>query len=198
MDVFQFSAGKGITGKIDGGGGGDWLDYSQYTTPVTVNLATGSATGVGGGVSNVPNVRGGQAGSTLTGNSAGNILIGGLGSDTITGGSGPSILIGGKGSGPVKGGSGDIVIGGFTIYDGSSTANDLALEAILGEWQSADSYTTRIAKIKAGINGAKLVFGTTVLDDGQADRLTGGPGLNWFFKGAKDRITNLKPGEQVN
>jgi hypothetical protein len=199
MDIFLFSAGKGVTGKIDGGGGGDWLDNSQYTTPVTVNLATGSATGVGGGVTNVPNVRGGQAGSTLTGNSVGNILIGGLGSDTITGGSGRSILIGGKGSGPVTGGTGDdIVIGDFTSFDGSSAANDLALEAILGEWQSSDSYAVRIAKIKAGVNGAQLVFGTTVFDDGKADRLTGGGGLNWFFKGAKDRITDLKPGEQVN
>jgi hypothetical protein len=46
MDVFKFSAGKGVTGAINGGGGGDWLDYASYTTPVTVNLATGAATGV--------------------------------------------------------------------------------------------------------------------------------------------------------
>jgi hypothetical protein len=38
MDIFKFSAGKGVTGAINGGGGGDWLDYAAYTTAVTVNL----------------------------------------------------------------------------------------------------------------------------------------------------------------
>ena len=45
-DEFVFGAGKTISGKIDGGGGGtDWLDYAAYTTAVTVNLATLTATG---------------------------------------------------------------------------------------------------------------------------------------------------------
>ena len=80
LDVFVFGAGKSVSGKINGGGGGnDWLDYAAYTTPVTVNLAAGTATGVGGGIVNIRNVRGGQGGNTLTGNSQGNILIGGAG-----------------------------------------------------------------------------------------------------------------------
>jgi hypothetical protein len=139
MDIFKFSAGKNVTGAINGGGGGDWLDYSLYTTAVTVNLATGVATGVGGGVTNVHNVRGGKADNTITGDSTGGILIGGAGNDTITGGSGRSILIGDKGVDTVKGGSkDDIVIGGYTDYDTSSTVNDQALEAILAEWQLHD------------------------------------------------------------
>ena len=80
LDIFVFSAGKSVSGKIDGGGGGnDWLDYAAYTTPVTVNLATGTATGVGGGIANIRDVRGGQGGNTLTGDAQGNILIGGAG-----------------------------------------------------------------------------------------------------------------------
>jgi hypothetical protein len=72
--------------------------------------------------------------------------------------------------------------------------------AILTEWQSADPYTTRIAKIKAGVGPmlAKLVFGTTVHDDGNASTLTGGPGADWFFKGAHDKIKDKAAGEQVN
>jgi hypothetical protein len=200
MDVFKFSAGNGVTGKINGGGGGDWLDYALYTTPVTVNLTTGAATGVGGGVTNVPNVRGGAGTNTLTGNAQGNILIGGASTNIITGGSGRSILIGDTGAATVKGGTGDdIVIGGYTNYDTSSTANDLALEAILAEWRSADSYTTRVSKIKAGLPGGyKLVWGTTVHDNGKADTLTGGGGMNWFFKGTKDKITDFLSGEQIN
>jgi Ca2+-binding RTX toxin-like protein len=136
----------------------------------------------------------------LIGDSQGNILIGGSGTNTITGGSGRSILIADKGAGTVKGGTGDdIVIGGYTNYDASSVANDLALEAILAEWQSADSYTTRISKIKAGLPGGyKLVWGTTVYDNGKVDTLTGGGGMNWFFTGANDKVTDYQSGEQIN
>jgi Ca2+-binding RTX toxin-like protein len=201
IDEFVFSAGKTVSGKIDGGGAGnDWLDYAAYATPVTVNLAANTATGVGGGIANIRNVRGGQGGNTLTGNALGNILIGGNGVDTIAGGSGRSILIGGRGNDVVKGGSADdIVIGGFTDYDTSSDAHDQAILAILAEWQSSDPYLTRIAKIKAGVGGAKLVFGTTVHDDGNASTLTGGPGTDWFFKGAHDIITDRNAAtEEVN
>ncbi len=200
MDIFKFSAGQGVTGAINGGGGGDWLDYASYTTAVSVNLATGNATGVSGGVTNVQNVRGGSGGNTLTGNALGNILIGGTGTNTLTGGSGRSILIGDQGVATIKGGSNDdIMIGGSTSYDSSSMANDLALEAILAEWQSADSYATRISQIKAGVPGGyQLLWGTTVFDNGKADTLTGGGGMNWFFEGALDKITDYQSGEQIN
>jgi hypothetical protein len=200
VDVFKFSNGKGVAGTINGGGGGDWLDYASYATPVTVNLAAGTATGVGDGVTNVPNVRGGQGGNVLTGNALGNILIGGAGANTINGGSGRSILISDEGLATVKGGSADdIVIGGYTNYDASSLANDLALEAILAEWQSSDSYLTRISRIKAGLPGGyALVWGTTVHDTGKADSLTGGGGMSWFFEGPLDTVTDHQAGEQIN
>jgi hypothetical protein len=207
VDEFVFSAGAALSGKIDGGspGGNDWLDYAAYTmTAVTVNLASDSATavdgGVAGGIANIRNVRGGQHSDTLTGNPLGNILIGGAGNDTINGGSGRSVLIGDTGTDTIKGGSADdIVIGGYTTYDGSSDAHDQALGAILAEWQSADPYTTRITKIKAGVGPmhAKFVLGTTVFSDGKANTLNGGE-MDWFFKGTKDTITDLQSGEQVN
>jgi hypothetical protein len=210
IDEFVFSAGQSVSGKIDGGSGADnWLDYASYATGVAVDLTTNSATGVdggaGGGIANIRNVRGGLGSDTLEGNSKGNILIGGPSTDarndTIIGGGGRSILIGGNGGDVVQGGSADdIVIGGFTNFDNSSDANDQALEAILAEWQSADSYTTRISKINAGVGPilAKFVFGTTVHDDGNASTLTGGPGTDWFFKGTHDTATDEAAGEQVN
>src|SRR5262249_12141561 len=72
FDVFVFANGKGVSGKIDGGAptgslfAFNRLDYSAYTTAVTVNLATGAATGVGGGVANFTDVVGGMAADTLT------------------------------------------------------------------------------------------------------------------------------------
>jgi hypothetical protein len=207
LDVFVFGNGAGITGAINGNGGGDWLDYSAYTTAVTVNLATGTATGVGGGVTNIQHVRGGQAGNNLTGNAQGNILIGGAGANSIVGFTGRSILIGGRGQDTVTGNSGsDILIAGYTDYDSSSLANDLALESILAEWQSANSYATRISHIKngGGLNGSNtLVWGTTVFDNAtsNANTLTGAggkSGLNWFFANPSHTQTNKTAGEQLN
>ncbi|HZU37018.1 MAG TPA: hypothetical protein VFA18_13950, partial [Gemmataceae bacterium] len=211
LDVFKFTGTGSIAGTINGGSApphqGNWLDYSALGTAVTVNLQTGVATRVGGTVSNIQNVHGSNHGSTLTGNSQGNILIGGTGSDTITGGPGVSLLIGDKGADHVTGGSGgDILIGDYTTYDSMSTAHQDALMAILAEWQSADSYATRFHDINTGTGGglngkAKLNFGTTVLDDGVADTLTAAAStqaLDWFFQGAGDSLLNKETGEHVN
>jgi hypothetical protein len=210
-NAFAIFNGGSLSGEVDGGvGGNNWLDYAAYTTAVTVNLATNTATGIdgglAGGIANIRDVRGGQGGDTLTGNALGNILIGGAGPNSITGGTGRSLLIGGKGKDTVTGGSGnDLLIAGSTDYDTSSLAHDRALEAILAEWQSADSYTTRIAKIKAGVGSpsAKLVWGTTVHDNStsNANKLTGGgePGAhNWFFFNPSHTTTNKSSGEQSN
>jgi hypothetical protein len=213
MDAFVFANDAGVTGQIDGGGGGDWLDYAAYTlNPVTVDLATGTATGVAGGIANFQNVRGGQDSDTLTGNAQGNILIGGAGGpffkgfptgrNTINGGSGRNLLIGGKGPDQITAGSaGDILIGGYTDYDSSSIANDLALESILAEWQSSNSYATRISYLKngGGLNGSNtLVWNVTVHDNNRANTLTGGAGLNWYFAGPLTGISGKKSTEQVN
>jgi hypothetical protein len=205
-NVFAISPAGSISGELDGGfGGNNWLDYNAWKTPMSVNLATGTAAAVTGGVSNIQNVRGGQGGDTLTGNSLGNILIGGTGNDVIQGGSGRSILIGGAEADQVTGGSADdIVIGGIVTY--ANQGNFAALEAILAEWQSTDSYLTRINKIKnLGVGPAnqyKLVWGSTVLDDAAPDTLTGGAGTDWFFaklaNGVVDTITDLTAGEHVD
>lgn len=45
-DTFRFGNGQGVTGAVDGRGGIDALDYSAYTSPVTMNLQTRVATGL--------------------------------------------------------------------------------------------------------------------------------------------------------
>src|SRR5262249_43843634 len=50
-DSFQFLAGSSLSGKVDGGAGANTLDYSKYGTGVTVNLASGAAPGLNGGLS---------------------------------------------------------------------------------------------------------------------------------------------------
>jgi uncharacterized repeat protein (TIGR01451 family) len=211
VDVFHFSAGGSLSGSLDGGAApghqGNWLDYSALAAPITVNLQTGTATGVAGGVTKIQNVHGDDGGNTLTGNNQGNILIGGTGNDKITGGSGASLLIGDAGPDTITGGSGgDILIGDATSFDTMTAANEQALMAFLAEWQSADSYTTRFFDINTGTGGGlngtfKLNFGTTVLDDHAADTLIAAPStvaLDWFFKGTGDVLQNVEPGEHIN
>ncbi len=65
-DTFNFANGQGITGVINGGTGSNTLNYTAYTTPVNVNLATNTATGTGG-FSNIQSAIGGTGNNTLTG-----------------------------------------------------------------------------------------------------------------------------------
>jgi Ca2+-binding RTX toxin-like protein len=191
VDTFQLQAGASLSGKINGAGG-DWLDYSSRTTAVTVNLATGTATSVAGGVTHIQNVLGSTGNNKLAGDATGNILIGGAGANQIVGGSGRSLLIGGNGASTIVGGAADdILIAGNTTFD------QAALMSILKEWQRTDAlgtYALRLQHLETGVGGlnppsVKLVPGATVLDtDQHATHLTGGNGLDWFF---------AKPGDDV-
>ena len=59
-DTFLMDSGASFAGAVNGGTGADTLDYSTRSTAVSVNLATGSATSVGGAVSGIENVIGGS------------------------------------------------------------------------------------------------------------------------------------------
>jgi hypothetical protein len=192
VQVFKLSP-AGSVSSINGGGPGDWLDYSLFTTAVVVNLTRGTAARVNGGaagsITNIANVRGGSGNDTLTGN-GGNILIGAGGTNVLkdaysgTAASGRSLLIGGSGPSNLTAGSaGDILIGGTTNYD----MNDAALTAILAEWQSADSYNTRFNRLEGKQSGGRngsyhLIWGTTVAGNNASDTLVGSTvGMDWFF-----------------
>jgi hypothetical protein len=197
-DLFKLSPGKSLSGHIQGGGGIETLDYSLWTTGVTVNLGTNTATNIAGGVYAVENINGGKGNDSLTGDALNNIIRGGGGNDTIVGGGGNDILIGGQGAANLSAaGSGrsiliggkstvaqtlagssqdDIFIGGYTSYDSYSLAHDQALMAILAEWTSGDSEATRASKITNGVGpGAKDKFKllTTVFGDGTSDTISG-------------------------
>jgi hypothetical protein len=107
------------------------------------------------------------------------VLVGGSGSNYLYGGSARNLLIAGRGYGSLTAGSaGDILIGGFTKYDSNITA----LAYIMAEWDSSDSYSTRVSKISkgGGLNGAYVLNSTTVSQN-TSDDLYGGTGLDWFF-----------------
>ncbi|MCE9528620.1 MAG: tandem-95 repeat protein [Planctomycetales bacterium] len=73
-DTFHFANGVGVGGTIDGGGGSDSLDYSAFSTSMSMNLQSGTATKTGG-ISSIESVTGGQAVDSLSGPDAVNSWI---------------------------------------------------------------------------------------------------------------------------
>jgi hypothetical protein len=221
-DVFRLSDGVGVSGRIDGGGDGNTINYAAYTTGVTVNLATGVATSVAGGIANIQSATGGSGSDLLIGNDQDNVLIGGNGgNDTLEGGGGHDILVGGDGNdlligGPNRsvliGGTGrdtliagngdDLLIAGATPW--VTQADTAALVAIRNEWIRMDaSFAERISHLRGetsgGLNGNYVLNSTTVMEAGAADTLTGSGGQNWFWADqTQDTITDLNSGDQVN
>ena len=118
------------------------IDASAFSHGPTVLTASGTVYAI---------LYGGTAGNdTLTATGSGNnILIGNGAGDTLTDNSiGRGILIGGGAGGDTLTGNGnDILVSGTTKYNSNTSANIAALDAILAEWTSADTYATKISKI---------------------------------------------------
>jgi hypothetical protein len=129
----------------------------------------------------------------------GSVLVGGSNYSYLYGGSARNLLIAGTGTGGQYAGSaGDILIGGSSSYDSNVTA----LAYIMAEWDSSDSYTTRVNKISkgGGLNASYVLNGTTVSNNNVSNYLYGGTGMDWFFahtkgKYNKDYIYNRTSGE---
>ena len=144
----------------------------------------------------VPTLLDGGAGNdTLSGGGGNNIVLGGPGDDTLLGSDDRDILIGQEGSDRVRGDSNDdLLIGGRTAYD----SDTVALFRILGEWTQNDMYANRIDHLRNGTNGLPKLDATTVIDDGVRDTLDGDQGLDWFWAGVGDVVSDRTGGEQVN
>jgi Ca2+-binding RTX toxin-like protein len=139
----------------------------------------------------------GQAGNdTLIGGVGNNILVGGDGNDKIIAKFGRNILIGGLGSDQLFGNANDdILIAGSTSHD----EDDAALQALLNEWASSDSYDTRRNAIQngGGANGTVLLNSDNVFDDGTIDTLIADGGRDWLFAGSRDKIKDRRSNEVI-
>jgi hypothetical protein len=190
-DVFAFQPGGRLTGKLDGGGGINALDYAAFPGDITVNLALGTATGVGQGLARIQDVSGGLGNALIVGDAQPNVLVGGRGRN---------IIIGGAAADRVVGGSRDnILIGGTTAYD----LNANALGAIMAEWTRADlAFEKRVEHLMTGNNGALngpfTLSKETMFDDLARDVLTGGGSLDWYFVNQfDDTVNNRKPKDHI-
>ena len=109
-----------------GQAGIDRVNYSQRTTPVTVDMAslqrTSGAAGEGDLIDpNTNDALGGSAGDTMLGSSSANVFSGGGGIDELRGNGGHDRLGGGAGADKLFGGEGDDVL------DAADNAEDTTL-----------------------------------------------------------------------
>jgi Ca2+-binding RTX toxin-like protein len=163
---------------------------------VDASAFTGVTNLTAGGTVNAFLYGGPANGSTLSATGSGkDVLIGGSGKATLTdSGTGYNILIGGPGVDTITGNGNDILISGTTSYDSNTSANLAALDAILAEWSSSDSYSLRISKIMEGVGpgGRDALNSSTCQSDGVANTVSDGPSgpqNNWFIVNAKDKVT---------
>lgn len=196
------------TGAISGGKGGDTIVATRNADTTLSNsslVATGfgklSLSGVesaqltGGDNANILRADAFTAGSvTLIGGGGHDVLIGGSKSDSLNGGDGRDLLIGGLGADTLNGDAGDdILLGGTSSHRSKVTA----LNTLMAEWTSANSYTTRIANLLngGGANGStKLNVSTAKNDSAAIDSLTGGSEIDWFFESIGDVLTDYTAG----
>lgn len=148
---------------LNGGAGHDIADYTDAGSGITLNLATGMASGGGGAdtLSGIEEVRGTAHTDTITGDANANILHGGGGVDTLNGGGGADkIYAGAPGEG---GGAPDIIKGMGTANNSIANAVSLAGSFDLGTRDDvADSNTIPHATVVATAHGGLEYYAVTV------------------------------------
>jgi hypothetical protein len=215
-DDFAFQPGAVVKGKINGISGSDTLDWSAYGDAVTVNLASKTATAIGG-FSNITHLVGSNAATTLDGpNLAETWAITGADAGTVGSYAFTSFanLVGGKGvqvfklspAGSVSslngGGAGDWL--DYVLFTAAVTV-DLTQGSATGVNGGAANSITNIANVRGGSgndtftgNGGNILIGgggTNNLTDtysgtaaGGRSLLIGGPGPSNLTSGSAGDI----------
>lgn len=171
--------------------------FSGVNSIVVSGLAGNDNIQIAGGIKVSTELHGGDDNDRLKGGAGRNLLLGEDGDDYLIGGRNSDLLIGGDGIDRIVGGPGDdILIAGTTAYDLDSDA----LRAILEAWNSSNKLSDRVAALRTGTVYLQATDpNATVLDDDDADKLTGAAGTDWFFADPLiDKITGKTSKEVAN
>ena len=148
---------------LNGGNGFDQASYAGASGGVTVNLATGSATGAAGTdtLSAIEWVVGSTFADTLTGSAGDDRLEGNGGNDTLNGGDGNDVLI--AGAGAQTGGAPDVIKARTTTNatTGSAISLDGAFD-VLSRTDVDNSTTIPHATVTATTHGGLEYYAFTV------------------------------------
>jgi Ca2+-binding RTX toxin-like protein len=158
-------AGIGGADTYDGGTGSDLISFAEQCGGVIVDLAAGTASGLGiffDTVLGFENATGGALADSIAGTTAGNRLEGGAGHDSLSGREGNDTLTGGAGADTLNGGAG----ADRFVFDARG-GNDLIADFQIG--------LDRIVFEGGPAGMADLTFtrGTILYGDGQSITLTG-------------------------
>jgi hypothetical protein len=217
-DVFAFVGGSSLTGNVSGGPGSNTLDDSRYGSPVAVNLAAGTVTGIAGTFANLGAFDGTGTADTLVGSNVQSVWsitgrnAGTVGYDTFsgfpnlsggTGGNDFELKRGAEVSGVLKGGGGMTTLdesaygSPVTVNLQSSTATGLGNWAGIQAFRATDTTDTLIAR-DGTTNTWMLSGGNAGTVDGVSfsgfANLTGGNGPNDFVFGPGARVSGVVTG----
>ena len=208
-DTFQFGSTGFVSGTINGGGGTDALDYSQRSSGVVVNLATGSATAVGSGFTRISDLYGSSDSTDMligdnnvlntwyitsgnTGNINGQFYFAGV--KNLTGGNqSNSFLFGASGfvSGNIVGGS---TPGSINVSTGFNNVNTLVYS------QRSVGVVTNLQKATStAIGGTFSQIGALVGSSASDDTMIGCNGNNlWNITALNEGSVGIVNGSPVN
>jgi Ca2+-binding RTX toxin-like protein len=182
-DVVDGDAGNDV---LEGGDGDDTASFFGGPA-VTVNLATGQATGEGNdSLAGFENLEGGAHADILTGDAGENVLTGRGGADALSGGAGNDDLRGGEGNDTLAGGAGDDLMRGNGGADTASFAGSAAPIAVnIGAGTASGEGTDTLVGIENAIGGPA---GDTLVGNDQPNLLVGGGGKDSIlgFGGSDD------------
>ncbi|HEY2758885.1 MAG TPA: calcium-binding protein [Pseudolabrys sp.] len=172
-----FLGGPG-TDSLFGGGGSDTVRYEQSDAGVTINLATGTASGgdaAGDLVNSIENITGSAHNDTLTGDAGANRLDGGAGDDRIWGSDGNDTLAGGHGADVLSGGN------GIDTADYSASASAVTVNLSSGTGSGGDAQGDKLSSIE---NVTGSAFDDHITGNAGANQLAGGTGNDTLDGGA--------------
>jgi Ca2+-binding RTX toxin-like protein len=201
ISLVSANGGKRVAVTVNGVGRGSFL-VSSISRLLVYAGAGNDTVDVANAVRLGAELRGEGGNDTLRGGGGNDLLLGGSGDDRLEGRRGRNVFVGGMGA-DVLVGSGDkgsysdgsdLLIGGVLSHE----ADTLAMLQVVTEWSSSRTYAQRTARLAAGTDGLPRLDATTVLDDGAADTLTGGAGVDWFFSMGGDVLTDRLTTERVN
>ncbi|MEQ1784195.1 MAG: hypothetical protein ABMA14_22790, partial [Hyphomonadaceae bacterium] len=184
------------------------VDYEFATASVTINLATGLATGGGGSdtLTNIGFANGSVFADTMIGNDQTNFLFGREGNDSLSGGLGNDTLEGREGNDTLDGGGGVDT----AMYIGDELGGVTVSLAIAGPQNTIGSGIDTLVSIEnlIGTSFNDILTGNAganVLDGNSGDdTLTGGAGVDSLLGGDGDDVLvvaaadGVVPGEVIS